>query len=783
MSNYPGALDNLATDKANNTTSQDDHPAHHNDLASAVNAVQSTLGVDPQGGSADVDARITATESVANAAVAKAIIDAKGDLIAGTAADTAARLGVGTDGQVLTADSTQATGLKWGAAGGAGSGTTEQVVSYFIYKSGATYQADSPIGLSAVGANADAAAVLTSCLDNINNSTTPRGTILFAPNTTFTWSTVPLLRRTYVSGGSDDNRWLRILGSGGSVIQLSSTGKTFLSFNRQADYDGFCGLEIGNLEVDATNITTTVDANLLLGTRGMTGATAQRCDFRRFYVHDILGYNIPTPASADAGFIAFVWLRVKHLGVSEATQNQITDMRFERMQILGGNCALDIAGTSSGGNAGVNIYGDRWYVADVHFDNLASGSIDTAKTTSCMQLGEGCYGDRMTVERCWLSGSGDDGLETNNFRHVSVRKTFIKACKNESFFHTNFNYVNGVDTSEQQTQTVTYEDCQVEIGYSGQPSSLNSARGWIFLAGGLSGADIGTLTLRGCSVFCTAPLPLGMTGGPALFISSVNPNITRLVIEDFNADIYFNNTDATNRTMTPLWFYRIGKDTILRDIYVTTRGAQQSTGLYLIDFAHIDGQNKARLDVDGFFINDITTGRPGSSTNGLNLGTTTTGGTNDFGGRISRLTVFASPDSGNLNAIRVANTSTLATLRKLVVEDLDISRLTAGRPFFFQTSGQNEAPVFLRNTKDRVDPPAEITFTPGATGVSAQYLGHYEGLMTVTGGTVTKVEVSTDNSTFRQVAAATNTSFYVDHAWYVRLTYSSAPTCRVVVRR
>jgi hypothetical protein len=40
-------------------------------------------------------------------------IDAKGDLIAGTGADAYARLAVGTNGQVLTADSTTATGLKW----------------------------------------------------------------------------------------------------------------------------------------------------------------------------------------------------------------------------------------------------------------------------------------------------------------------------------------------------------------------------------------------------------------------------------------------------------------------------------------------------------------------------------------------------------------------------------------------------------------------------------------------------------------------------------------------
>lgn len=55
------------------------------------------------------------------------IFDAKGDIIAATAADTADRLAVGTNGQVLTADSTTSTGLKWATP--ASGGKVLQVVS------------------------------------------------------------------------------------------------------------------------------------------------------------------------------------------------------------------------------------------------------------------------------------------------------------------------------------------------------------------------------------------------------------------------------------------------------------------------------------------------------------------------------------------------------------------------------------------------------------------------------------------------------------------------------
>ena len=64
-----------------------------------------TAGIGISGGG--TSGTVTVTNSMATA------IDAKGDLIAGTAADTFDRLAVGTNGQTLVADSTASTGLKW----------------------------------------------------------------------------------------------------------------------------------------------------------------------------------------------------------------------------------------------------------------------------------------------------------------------------------------------------------------------------------------------------------------------------------------------------------------------------------------------------------------------------------------------------------------------------------------------------------------------------------------------------------------------------------------------
>ena len=59
------------------------------------------------------------------------LVDSKGDMFVATGDDTVAKLSVGANGTVLTADSAETGGVKWAAAGGDEAGA--QIASLFIY--------------------------------------------------------------------------------------------------------------------------------------------------------------------------------------------------------------------------------------------------------------------------------------------------------------------------------------------------------------------------------------------------------------------------------------------------------------------------------------------------------------------------------------------------------------------------------------------------------------------------------------------------------------------------
>lgn len=109
---FPTGLDALTNPISSNGLNSPDHAGQHADANDAIEALEAKVGVNGSAVTTSLDYKIT------NNVVLKSTFTTKGDILATSGASTPTRLAVGTNNQVLTADSSAATGVKWATPSG-----------------------------------------------------------------------------------------------------------------------------------------------------------------------------------------------------------------------------------------------------------------------------------------------------------------------------------------------------------------------------------------------------------------------------------------------------------------------------------------------------------------------------------------------------------------------------------------------------------------------------------------------------------------------------------------
>ena len=199
-----------------------------------------------------------------------AIWDAKWDLAVGTWANTASRLAVGTNGQVLTADSAEATGLKWSNPAGGGDALTSGTLAQFASTtslelkgvisdetgSGSLVFATSPTLVTPVLGVATAT--------SINGATITSGTLNGSVTGTNTWDQTTIVGITWTKAQFDtavtDWNILYV----GDIVSASTTAQGIIEVATSAEWntwtdatralspDGFAGSNFGIRYISAS---------------------------------------------------------------------------------------------------------------------------------------------------------------------------------------------------------------------------------------------------------------------------------------------------------------------------------------------------------------------------------------------------------------------------------------------------------------------------------------------------------------------------------------------------
>lgn len=577
-----------------------------------------------------------------------------------------------------------------------------------------------------------------------------------------------------------------VIDGGGATVQLSATAPRFLDLDKQADYDTFQHLDVGNFVIDANHVSG--KHHVVLGTY-INGVEQTKISVKDIYLHDIRTYNVPSFTQTGISTATEHRLNIHFeptASVGDATLLTISDIIVERVRFEGGNEGVGILGGGGLTNGSpLNIVMDRIVVR--HWWHSTLGIPTSGFAASNVQVGGKAKIGSFYVGHGYGYGSGDVGVEVNSAANGLVEHVVIEDAWNAPFYHRIYNN----PLYAQQAQ-VTWRKCQARaLNVTG----TTNARGWSFVVDPTMLISVGEVTLEDCSYY-RATAEIGARGEAITFPGQAGAGFDKLTVRNFRAVVDAININAGSATMSMISIESVGRDAIVDIKGFRCRVAGTVTGATLVCYGiRIANGQKVTFDISDYYPDFSLTGGASNTLFGVGIGIS--GGTLTTNGTIRGMRPVNLTTDLAATGISIRGTDYVTISSAIRIIDCDLSAcVTAKEITFFTDTGDNRAKVFAEKIAWKVNPKpsaamgttnfAAAAFT---SGVGNQYLGltpaeiHFAN---GTGAAITKIEVSKDGTTYEEVwnqasgVMSQDVLVPVDNGDYVKVTFATTqPTTRV----